>query len=256
MNFLLFRTGWVLIGLALVILLFTIIPFSPFDPQWQLRFTASILAYGFLVLVGSTFVSYASRRDELDRTSLGQAKFLRTMLAWIGIATVLLVPVQITAAIGIVRSNYFNGLTTIRLVGNLVDKIKSTNNEQELRELMAKLPDSPELPSRIEVPFPEFKNSVAAVFDSKRIAVKAQLSKVRDATMQDAIKDSIRNGASLILLAFGFMSVSISDPSQRTVVTSIVFLIEKQKATGLWFNRSRRQRQTPTHWEPQPQDDE
>ena len=58
MNLLLFRSGWVLIGVILVLILFQVVPPSPFNPEWQLRLITSLLGNGTIALVGAVLITY------------------------------------------------------------------------------------------------------------------------------------------------------------------------------------------------------
>jgi hypothetical protein len=243
-NFLLFRSGWVLIGLTLVQILFQVFPLKPFDPQWQLSFISGLLGNGPFLVVGTVLVCYSTRRENLLSQALWQAKFLRTSAAWLSLALLLLVPVQFLASTGIIKTNYFNGVATMRRLGKVIDKFRDAKDEQEFRDQISRFPELPPLPPKLETPFQEIRDTVVNSLTARRSAALVQLERTRNENLQLVIKESFRNSASLVLLSFGMMTVALSDPSHRTVVTTISALLDRLRTNNLWFSSPAR-RKTP-----------
>lgn len=242
MNLLLFRSGWVQIALTMVLLLFQLTPPKLFDPQWQLACIAALLANAPSTLLGAVLVCYAARRDDLPSRCLRQAKLLRTCAAWFSLVLLLLVPLQFTAALGIVKTNYLNGMASMRQLGKVVENLSAINNEQQLREQLVKFPDLPELPPKFDKPYQEVRDTIVQTLSERRVATISELAKIRDQTYQVVIKESFRNAATLSLFSFGLIAVSMSDPSQRTIMTSLAMLLEKFHAGNLWFSPPRRRK--------------
>ena len=191
-NLFLFRSGWVFIGLTLVLLLFQLTPPKPFNPEWQLAAIAALLANGSIGFLGAVLVCYSARRDDLPSRSLRQAKLLRTCAAWLSLVLLLLMPVQFMAALGIVRSNYLNDIASMRQLGKVVDNIREVQNEQQFRELLSKFPDLPELPAKFDKPYKEIRDTIVQTLSSRRAATITQAAKTRDQTYQVVIKESFR----------------------------------------------------------------
>lgn len=244
MNLLLFRSGWVLIGLTLVLMLFQVVPLKPVDPQWQLTFISNLLGNCSIALIGSVLVCYASRREDLDSRSIRQANFLRTFAAWLALGILLLVPAQFMASTGIVRTNYVNGMASMRQLEKVISNLRDTKNEQELREQLTKFPEVPALPPKFDVPYQEVRNTIVESLSARRVASITQLAKSRDQNLQVVIKESFRNSASLVLSSFGFMTIAISNPSQRTIITSLALLLEKLRVGNLWFANTKKRKPT------------
>jgi hypothetical protein len=247
MNLLLFRSGWVLIGVILVLILFQVVPPSPFNPEWQLRLITSLLGNGTIALVGAVLITYSSRREDLDAKSLRQTRFLRTSVAWLSLAYLLLIPVQFIASTGIVKTNYLNGVSSMRQLEKVVMSLRETKSEQEFREQLSKFPNLPELPSKFDIPYQQVRDTVAETLLSRRVAELNQLAKTRDANLQLVIKESFRNSASLVLFSYGFMIIALSDSSQRNIITSLAMVLDKIRVGNLWFANTKRRKTTPVN---------
>jgi hypothetical protein len=244
-NLLLFRSGWVFIGLTLVLIFFPVLPPRPFNPDWQLNFISALLANSAILLLGAVLVCYASRREELDGKSLRQVRLMRTVLAWASLGLLLLVPVQFVASTGIVRTNYFNGMASMRQLGKVIENLRETKNEQEFREQLSKFPNLPALPAKFDQPYQDVRDTIIQSLSSRKAASINQFAKTRDENFQVVIKESFRNSASLILFSYGFMAIALADSSQRNVITSLAMLLEKLRVGGLWFASPKRRKTTP-----------
>ncbi len=245
MSLLLFRSGWVFIGFALVLISFDIVPLKLTNPEWQLKVISSILTNFTLLLLGSVLISFASRREELDQKSLRQAKLLRTFLAWASLGLLLLIPIQFSATTGIVRSNYSSGLVSMRRFGVMIENLRNTKDEQEFREQLSKFPNVPTLPDKFNEPYQQVRQTIVEILGSRRAASINEFAKVRDQSMQIALKESFRNSSSLILLSYGFMSVALSDSSQRNIITSLAMFISRIRVGNLWFAAPSRRKKPP-----------
>ncbi len=245
MNLLLFRSGWVLIGLTLVLIFFKILPPQPFNPGWQLSLIANLLANSTILLIGAVLVCYASRREELDQKSLRQVKLLRTCIAWASLGLLLLVPVQFTASTGIVKTNYLNGIASMRQLGKVIENLSATKNEQEFRDQLSKFPNVPALPAKFDEPYQKVRETVIETLSSRRAAAINEYAKTRDEGLQVVIKESFRNAASLVLFSYGFMAVALADSSQRNVITSLAMFLDKYRVGSLWFASRRTRKTTP-----------
>ena len=231
----LFRSGWVLIGISLVVTLFQSIPAKLFDNPWQLSLISTLLGNGPLILIGAVLVAYSSRREDLDSRSLSQVKLLRTCLSWLSLVLLLLVPIQFIASTNIVKANYFNGTSSMRLLGKVIDNLRGAKSEQEFRDQISKFPDMPPLPQKFELPFQQIRDTAIQSLSARRAAEITQLAKTRDENLQVVIRESFRNAASLVLLSFGFMAVCLSDHSQPNVIKSLAALLERLRVGSLWF---------------------
>jgi hypothetical protein len=239
-NLLLFRSGWVLIGVILVLLLFQNLPLLINNPEWQLNLISSLLQTSHFLILGAVLITYSTRREDLDTRSLRQAKLLRTCVAWLSLVYLLLIPLQFISSTAIVKTNYFNGIASMRRLEKIVQILRETNTEQEFRAQLSRLPNVQDLPTKFDIPFTQVRDTVAETLMSRRAASLTQLAKTRDENMQVVIRDSFRNSASLALFSYGFIAIALADSSQRNIITSLAMLLEKLRASNLWFSSPRR----------------
>jgi hypothetical protein len=233
------------IGLSLVVIFFTILPPQPVNPDWQLKLISAIVSNSIMLLLGSVLVCYASRREELDQKSLRQVKLLRTILAWASLGVLLMVLVQFSATTGIIRSNYSNGMATMRRLQKMTENLDNTRNEQEFRVQLSRFSEMPNLPEKFDEPYRQVRKSIVESLTSRRLATINELAKVRDQSLQASIKDNFRNSATMVLISHGFMAIALSDPSKRNVITSLAMFLGKMRANNLWFATPKRRKTIP-----------
>lgn len=236
---LLWRAGWLLVGLGLVAIGFTAFPLQLAEPTWQLGLISVVLSSGPILLAGAVFVCLATALDSSRLSVFRLAVTLRTAAAWVSLLLFLLIPFQFSSALSLVQRRHTAAVAELRLFRRTIDRIQSTQSETELRNVLGGLPNPPALPVRFEDPFPVIRQRLLENLSRRFNDAETGIGATRNAATRAALFDCSRNGVSLALLGAAFAAVSLSDPRQRTVLSSLLRWIRSWRG-GLLKQRSRK----------------
>jgi hypothetical protein len=200
--------GFALMAASLNSLVFAILPLQLASPDWLLRVISALLASSLQLLVGTLILLvarlFSSRDLKLAKRVVGIEKAAR----WWGILLLLTIPLQIYAGTTTVDRQEVVENKAIEQMRRFIETFKATNDESQLRSVIASLPNAPTLPPRFDAPFPVIKDRVLTNLNSRLNAALNERSRLNPQRWQSFIADSIRNGIQAGFLGMAFLAIT------------------------------------------------
>lgn len=200
--------GWVLIGSSLSSLLFAALPVRLVDAEWQLRLISAILGSSTFLLIGTLLVCGAQLLNTRSQQLLQRAKFLRLAAGWFAVLLLVLIPLQFYSGHRASGAAEIPANQGRQLVKKIIQGVKGSSNEAELRSFLATLPSPPPLPARFEAPFPVIKQRLLTNFEGRLNAINYQAGVLRSQRLETFIADATRNSIQALLMAIAFTGIA------------------------------------------------
>jgi hypothetical protein len=235
-----FNVGWALIGMAFVLVSYSLFPVKLFDPIWQLKLLTVVLGNLDYMLIGALLVCFGSREATLNSRIFRQARLLRSLASWFSLALFLAIPLQFSAGIQAINNEFYSNSAALRRMSEGINKIANTKSEQELRNVLQSFANRSPLPPKFDRPFSEVKAKLVEQSTYNMKTTSNRLILIRNSAMQASFAESIRNGVFMLLAGMGFAWIGMSDPGHTTVISTIFNFFQFWQSKRLWFvNRSR-----------------
>jgi len=216
--------GLIGIGLGLVALVFNSLPVRLLDPAWQLQFAAAFTSAGFFLLIGTLLVCTADAFHVASESPNKQVKGIRKLCTWLAILYLVLIPVQLYAGVRVLQQKSSEDGRPLAQWQKLKRQIEATTNEQELRTLLAKLPQPVNLPAKLDQPFVAFKNGIIEQSDSRFNALAYQAEQTRSKRVQGFIVEATNNCLRSLLFAAGFAAFARPKPGALSLLEHVLEL--------------------------------
>ena len=97
---------------------------------------------------------------------------------------------------------------SIQLIKKIIQGVRASKDQAELRQFLASLPSPPPVPARFEAPFPVIKQRLLTNFDSRLNAVNYQAGVLRAQRLEKFIADATRNSVQALLMAIAFSGIA------------------------------------------------
>jgi hypothetical protein len=178
------------------------------EPEWQLRLISGILGSCAILLIGTLLVCGAPFLNTRNEKLLQRAKFLRLASGWFAVILLVLIPFQFYSAHRATGAVQSSENEAIQLVKRIVQGIKASDNEAELRSFLASLPTPPPVPAKFEAPFPEIKKRLLTNFEGRLNALNYQAGLLRTQRLEKFIADATRNSVQALLMAIAFTGIA------------------------------------------------
>jgi hypothetical protein len=214
--------GLISIGLGLLALVFGSLPVSLRDPAWQLRVSTAFTSAGFYLLIGTLLVCTADAFPVASEPVNHRVRLLRKLCTWMAILYLVLIPFQLYAGVRVLRQKSIEDGRPLAQWRKLKHRIKATANEQELRILLAKLPEPVILPAKLDRPFVAFKNGIIEQSDSRFKALANQAEQDRSKRVQGFIVEAANNCLRSLLFAAGFAAFAQAKPWAPTLLEQVL----------------------------------
>ncbi|WP_216907439.1 hypothetical protein [Synechococcus sp. CCY 0621] len=228
---LLSTTGLVMVGYGLTALLFACLPIRLLDPEWQLRASGAFSASGPFLLIGLLLVCLARSFNGSSQQLISRVKLLRSLSTWAAILYLLLVPIQLHAGVRLLQQKSGQEAQLQAQWSKFKAQLQATTSEQEVRSLLATLPQPVQLPAKLDIPLPVLKKQLFANVDSRFNALRYQTAEARSQRLQNFLGEASSNCLKTLLVALGFAAFAQGREGGPTLL---------QKAQGLFGNKSRR----------------
>lgn len=200
--------GLVLIGATLSGLLFGLLPVKLIDPAWQLRLISVTLSSATFLLVGTLLVCCASLLNENSPRLEQRAALVRRVAGWYAVLLVLIIPFQFYSGFRASRAVQDSENQSIELIKKIIKGVTASNNEPELRSFLGGLPTPPQVPDRLNAPFPEIRQRLLTNFDSQLNAANYQAGELRRERLERFIAEATRNSVQAQLMAVAFSGIA------------------------------------------------
>jgi len=200
--------GWVFIGTSLSGLLFGVLPVRLIDPAWQLRLISAILSSATFLLLGTLLVCCAFLLNERSQRLEQRAELVRRAAGWYAVLLLLLIPCQFYSGFRASAAVQNSENQSIELIKKIIRGVKASDNEAELRGFLASLPTPPEVPARLNAPFPEIRQRLLTNFDSQLNAANYQAGELRRQRLEQFIAEATRNAVQALLMAVAFSGIA------------------------------------------------
>ena len=197
-----------LMAASLNSLIFAILPLQLNSPDWILRFISALLASSLQLLVGTLVILVARLFNSRDIKLAKRVDWLEKAARWWGILLLLTVPLQIYAGITTIDRQEASADKNITQMRRMIETFKTTNDESQLRSVVASLPNAPILPPRFDAPFPVIKDRVLTNLNARLNTAVNERSRINPQRWQSFIADAIRNAIQAGLLGMAFLSIA------------------------------------------------
>lgn len=225
-----YAIGLINIGLGLLALVFGSLPVSLLDPAWQLWVSTAFTSAGFFLLLGTLLVCTADAFPAASEPLNRRVRLLRKLCTWMAILYLVLVPIQLYAGVRVLQQKSREDGLPLALWEKPKLQIKATANEQELRILLAKLPEPIILPATLDRPFVAFKNGIIEQSDSRFKALANQAEQDRSKRLQGFIVEAANNCLRSLLFAAGFAAFSQAKAGDPTLLEQVLVRIRLKRS--------------------------
>lgn len=214
--------GWALIGSALNIIIFSSLPLKLIQPEWQLQLISNVLGNSNTILLGSLLVCGAVLLNLESAVLRKRSEQLRWFAGWFAILLIIIVPLQLYSGIKSMRAVESFENQQLGQLQKVIQGLKSTNNESELRTFVAGLPTPPELPATLNAPFLEIKERALNNLTSELNKARYQVDEQRLQRWETFIGQSARNSIQAVFMALAFNGIALSRSGNPTLLQSLL----------------------------------
>ncbi|WP_216901820.1 HpsJ family protein [Synechococcus sp. CCY 9618] len=215
---LLSTTGLVLVAYGLIVLLFACLPLRLVDPEWQLRASGAFSTSGPFLLIGLLLLCLARSSTGASKQLISRVKLLRSLSTWAAILYLLLVPVQLHAGVRLLRQKSGQEAQLQAQWNTFKTQLQATTSEQELRSLLATLPQPVRLPDKLDIPLPVLKEQLLTNVDSRFNALRYQSAEASSQRWQNFLGEATSNCLKTLLVAIGFAAFAQRRPGDPTLL--------------------------------------
>jgi hypothetical protein len=184
--------------------LFSLFPFNGSRSTWLLAMSASALSAATPLLISFLLIACAAGFDPKSRPITSRLKFICRASWWISLFMIILIPIQIVSGIRALQAQTQLILGEVVELKNIINGIKATGNEAELRAFMASLPSPPKLPAKFDAPFPVIKANAITNLEGTVNRALYDAETQRRNNSQNLIREYVRNAIQSLLLAAAF----------------------------------------------------
>ena len=221
--------GFVSVGLGALALVFGSLPLRLLDPTWQLQFSVAITTAGFYLLIGTLLLCTADAFPVASEPLNKQVMWLRKLCTWVAILYLVLIPVQLYAGVRVLQQKASQDANTKATWLKLKRQLEATSNEQELRTLLAKLPQPINLPAKLDQPFLGYRNAIINQSDARFNALAYQAEQDRAKRLQSFISEATNNCLRSLLYAAGFAAFAQAKSGAPTLLEQALVRIGLQR---------------------------
>jgi hypothetical protein len=166
--------------------------------------SASALSAATPLLISFLLIACAAGFDPKSRPITSRLKFICRASWWISLFMIILIPIQIVSGIRALQAQTQLILGEVVELKNIINGIKATGNEAELRAFMASLPNPPKLPAKFDAPFPVIKANAITNLEGTVNRALYDAETQRRNNSQNLIREYVRNAIQSLLLAAAF----------------------------------------------------
>lgn len=197
----------ILLASTFVSFSFSILPIKLGDPTWQLRAIAGALTSSPIILIAGLFLLVASAVDRQNR-SLNQymADYIRFASFW-SIILLLLIPIQIFVGFKALKQQTEPIANIVTDLKRYSSGIRASNNEAELRQYLASIPNGPKLPERFNLPYETVKQRVLTNLQAKINTANSDIESQKRSSTQAFALEALRNSIQAILMFLAFSKI-------------------------------------------------
>ena len=186
--------------------LFNALPPRFAEPTWQLNLITLMLNGGMGALLGALLISVAQLFNVGDRQVQNRALLVRTLASWVALGWLLLIPLQLFLGVRLINTQAGQEIAQIENLKGITRAVRNATTEQELRAAMAKVPNTPPLPS-LTVPLEVAKANLLSQFQKNISTFENRQEQESSNRWQTWLKEALRNSLQCLVLATGFLAI-------------------------------------------------
>lgn len=191
---------------SFLIPLLNVVPPQFTEPAWQINLISLITSGGMGALLGALLITVAHLFNLSDRQIQNRALLVRTLASWVALGWLLLIPLQLFLGVRLINTQAGQEIAQIENLKGITRAVRNATTEQELRAAMAKVPNTPPLPS-LTVPLEVAKANLLSQFQKNISTFENRQEQESSNRWQTWLKEALRNSLQCLVLATGFLAI-------------------------------------------------
>jgi hypothetical protein len=199
------RVGLSLILLFVINSLFGLLPLHLFTPAWQLRVAELLRTTAPFTLVGAALIYLCEVPGRGDSPPLIPLRRIQRLAPLAALGFALLIPLQIHASYVQIRNADVEAQKTIRSVERRIASVRAVASTSDLLQLSQGLP-----PDWQPLPDASLNNNRARLLarvEPELARLRSTASRNKNATIQETLKDGLRDGLLSLIYVFAFLGM-------------------------------------------------
>lgn len=218
-----FWSGVALAGLFLVNAVIAILPPMLLQPAWQLNVALALQSNGLQALIGCALLSVAPLVDSGNRRLQESAEKFRRIAAWICLGWLLLIPLQVSSGIQLLRQAQDASRIELRRLEQQIDLLRQVRDERSFRVQFALMaPTSPPFPQPLPASLELVRAEAVQQFTAQWRRQQTTLLRSQRDRAQAFLVQSLRNSLLSLLLSVGFAAIGRWQTNGPTILSELL----------------------------------
>ena len=217
---------WVAYALILVFVaqvLTAAFPLALIQPQWMVRFSASLRGTASLPLIALVLLMLANLIDGGVLPSSNHLRLLRRIALAVAIGFLLLIPVQTYGSVVGIGNQVREGRTQLNALVSAANQIQKATSEAQLREAIRLLPGGEQLATRpLGADLQTIKTGLLGRLRPTVKRLENQLKDNQDKALQNTILPLVRDGLICVAYALGFAGMASGGKGKPTLLRRLL----------------------------------
>ena len=209
--------GLVIIASAVNLFVFSILPPQILRADWQLRATSAFLSISVSLLTGSLLIFLASLISSEGVAIKRNMALMRLLARWIPILMLVMIPITFYAGFTTINAQVRQSRAELSTWNDQLINVKALRSEADMRRWAASLPNPPQFPQPLTMPFAAMKERMVDQLAGKVNSIQNQIDANTSAAWNSFLTEFLRNSIQALITAFGFRVIKISDDQIRHV---------------------------------------
>jgi hypothetical protein len=200
----LYVSGASLIGIFACIAIISRLPIDIFSPIWQQGLVGSLQSGGVYLLLGVCLLFVANALTP----GITNLRSIRKICRLIAICWLILIPLQLWSGVKALQGVHAQQNQLAGKYGAIARSLASVAGEAELRDMIAKIPEAPQLPSSLGSDFPKLKSQLVADFNATAARIREEAGKAHRDRIQEWLLSTAKVIVTSLFYALAFSALS------------------------------------------------
>lgn len=209
--------GLVIIASSLNLFVFSVLPFRILRADWLLRATSAFLSISVSLLIGSLLIFLASLISSEAVPIKRNMAMTRLLARWIPVLMLVMIPATFFAGMSSINAKVRQSRAELSTWNDQLVNVKALRSEADMRRWAASLPNPPQIPQTLSMPFATMKQRIVDQLAGKVNSIQNQIDANNRAAWNSFLVDFSRNSIQALITAFGFRVIKFSDDEIRRV---------------------------------------
>lgn len=229
-----FWSGAALAGFFTVNTVLAILPPAVLQPDWQLKLALTLQANGLQALIGCAMMSASPLLDPANKPLRNRAERIRLIAAWICVGWLLLIPLQLSSGIRLLRQSQSAVRLELRQREQQIDQLRQTRDERSFRVQFALMsPTSAPFPDPLPASLERVRAEAVRQFLGEWRRQQESVSRVFQEGLQAFLLRNLSNGLLCLMLMVGFAAIGRWRGQGPTVLTQVQQVLNRKRPSGL-----------------------